>query len=252
MIKTENFTINTIISNDELANEEYHKCINEDANLSYKTNGKYGSCYSVLNNLTNWGIPTNKNIGFGPVNEICQIESLKKQPSDCLEKHIKNQNTTLSDINNLFSDTTSNEILFRNKINNNVSDHSIYLDNLYKDKEIKDVINYLYLNSYPVNDPIYNSILIDKNNGQGQSSDINPNSTLSPSTSTTTTGQITKSKPKTLKEIRESQTQTSTNSSGSILTPNSTPGLTPPAIIFGDNKNMNLSKLKNSSGVLGY
>ena len=54
MIKTENFSISTIIANDELFNEEYHKCINEDANLNYKTNHKYGSCYNVLNNLTNW------------------------------------------------------------------------------------------------------------------------------------------------------------------------------------------------------
>lgn len=261
MIKTENFSINTILSNDELGNEEYHKCINEDANLYYKTNAKYGSCYKVLNNLTNWGMPTNTNIGFGPVNETCQIESLKKQPSSCLEKHIKNQNTTLSDINKLYSNTTSNEILFRNKINKNISDHSTYLDNLYKDKEIKDIINYLYLYSYPVSDPIYNSILINKNiekNGDGATmSDINQNSSNSTSPTTTSNNNTTQkvnNKPKTLKEIRKSQEKTtdSLNSNSDVLISESTPGLTPPAIIFANNTNMNLSKTKNTSGILGY
>jgi hypothetical protein len=58
VIKKENFIVaNRIIAEDEMANEEYHKCMNENSELDYKTNGKYNSCYNILNNKVKNTIP---------------------------------------------------------------------------------------------------------------------------------------------------------------------------------------------------
>ena len=146
----------------------------------------------------------------------------------------------MRNVNKLFNNATTNETIFKNKINKDLSEHSRYIDDLYKDKEIDDVIKYLYLYSYPVNDPIYNSILIEKNKTQN---DVGTNPKLSQDTKSDT--------PKTLKDIRQSLEKKS-DSSITLTETTNAPEFTSPAIIFGENKNMDLSKAKNSSGVMGY
>jgi len=224
VLKTENFVVNKIIAEDELANEEYHKCMNENSELYYKTNGKYNSCYNILNNLTNWGLSTNTNLGNGSVQEMCPISSLKKMPSACLEKHINNQYQTIEDINKLISDTTSNEGLYRAKIETGINYQKDYLDNVYNNQDIIEVINYLYLNGYPVSDSIYNSILNKRRKEIIKTQENSPTTTtLTPQETTLTPPEITL-----------------------------TPQLTQPAIIFSNNANMALSSKSNSSGLLGY
>ncbi len=246
LIKVENFvTTRSIIAEDELSNEDYHKCINENDILYYKTKGTYNSCNKILNNLTNWGLKTNTNLGFGKFDDMCSFSAMKKLPSNCLEKHIDRQNQTIKDINNLFTDSGNNESFFRNNFEKNINIHKQYVDKLYKKPEINEVVDYLYLYSYPVSDNIYNSILNEKKSSQIGGGSENNNGLNPPSTSSSTSSSTPSStviSPTRFQKAFGDKTQTS----GTEVS------LTPPAIIF-NTSNMNLErKNTNTTAVLGY
>ncbi len=274
LFKVENFAVTTrsIIAEDEVSNEQYHKCINENDMLNYKTKGTYNSCNNILNNLANWGLKSNTNLGFGKFDDMCSFSSMRKIPSDCLEKHIKNQDKTIKDIHNLFIDSETNETFLKDNFNKNIDIHQTYIDELYKNPEINDAVDYLYLYSYPVSDNIYNSILNDKRSNKIGGGSTNNNvvntssSTNLPKKSYSGTKSSEKSmiSPTRFKKVSEDKTRKINNVTNSNVTnnkiPNSgptitEPSLTPPAIIF-NTSNMNLEKNKNKSNnttaVLGY
>jgi hypothetical protein len=280
LFKVENFAVTTrsIIAEDEISNEEYHKCINENDMLNYKTKGTYNSCNNILNNLTNWGLKSNTNLGFGKFDDMCSFSSMKKIPSDCLEKHIKNQDKTIKDIHNLFLDSGTNEIFLKDNFNKNINIHQKYINELYKNPEINDAIDYLYLYSYPVSDNIYNSILNEKKSNKiGGGSGSTNNNIIDKTSSSNSPAKSYSGKtsekpiisPTRFKKVSGGETGKNNNvSNGSVSNGNvanggttssraniTEPSLTPPAIIF-NTSNMNLEKNKNkynnTTAVLGY
>lgn len=164
LIKTETFTVKEIIAEDEIAKEDYNKCLNENSQLFYKTNGVYNSCYKALNDLSNAGINPNDNIGYGKLKDVCPITCLLKTPSECLSKYETKQYQTLKDINNLITDSTLNDKFYHLKTDKKIKDQADYINTLYSNPEIIRSVNYLYLNSYPVGDPNYNLILDERKN----------------------------------------------------------------------------------------
>lgn len=164
LIKTETFTVKEIIAEDENAKENYNKCLNENSQLFYKTNGVYNSCYKTLNDLSNTGINPNDNIGYGKLKDVCPITCLSKTPSECLSKYETKQYQTLQDISNLISDSTLNDKFYHLKTDKKIKDQTDYINTLYSNPEIVKSVNYLYLNSYPVGDPNYNLILDERKN----------------------------------------------------------------------------------------
>ena len=61
----------------EIGNDEsYQKCINENDQLSYVTNGKYNNCAKMLSELSKSGIDASRDIGFGKITDICPYSSL--------------------------------------------------------------------------------------------------------------------------------------------------------------------------------
>ena len=51
----------------------YNKCINENDQLSYVTNGKYNNCSKMLADLAKSGIDASADIGFGKINFLVMI-----------------------------------------------------------------------------------------------------------------------------------------------------------------------------------
>jgi hypothetical protein len=168
LIKTENFTINisgkNIITEDENAKEIYNKCINENSELSYKTNGKYDSCYKTLNDLSNSGITPNDETGYGKLKNLCPVSCLLKTPSDCLSKYETHQYQVINDINKLIKNSTLNDKFYHLKTDKKIKEQTDFINNNYSNPEIIRAVNYLYLNSYPVGDPNYNLILNERKN----------------------------------------------------------------------------------------
>jgi hypothetical protein len=160
MINIEKFTINDIMTMDQLANEDYKSCLNENSEIYYKSNGKYPNCYVALNQLTSWGGNPNDNIGFGKMKDICPVSCLERTPSDCLEKRIIKQNIVIKDIADTISNSTTFEPIHRGKINNDIDKQSAFTQSLYQNKEVSDAVNYMYTYGYPVSDTIYNDILL--------------------------------------------------------------------------------------------
>ena len=174
LIKTETFTVKEIIAEDEIAKEDYNKCLNENSQLFYKTNGVYNSCYKALNDLSNAGINPNDNIGYGKLKDVCPITCLLKTPSECLSKYETKQYKTLKDINNLITDSTLNDKFYYLKTDKKIKDQADYINTLYSNPEIIRSVNYLYLNSYPVGDPNYNLILDERKNLNIDATSITP------------------------------------------------------------------------------
>ena len=77
--------ISSILADDIKANDEYQQCLNENNQISYLTNGKYADCQQAISELSSNGIDLNTDIGFGKLNEVCPISSLKSAPSKCLK-----------------------------------------------------------------------------------------------------------------------------------------------------------------------
>jgi len=159
MINIEKFTINDIMVADQLANEDYKSCLNENSEIYYKSNGKYPNCYAALNELTSWGGNPSDNIGFGKMKDVCPISCLERTPSDCLEKRINKQNNVIKDISDIISNSTTFEPIYRAKINNDIENQSAYTQSLYQDNEVRDAIDYMYTFGYPVSDRTFNDIL---------------------------------------------------------------------------------------------
>ena len=164
LIKTETFTVKEIIAEDENSKEDYNKCLNENSQLFYKTNGVYNSCYKALNDLSNAGINPNDNIGYGKLKDLCPITCLSKTPSECLSKYETTQYQTLQDINTLINDSTLNDKFYHLRTDKKIKDQTDYINTIYSNPEIVKTVNYLYLNSYPVGDPNYNLILDERKN----------------------------------------------------------------------------------------
>ncbi len=158
MIRIENFTLQQVIINDNQANEDYRTCLNENAQLYYKTNGKYSSCFSTLNKLSEQGFTPNDDIGFGAIKNVCPLSFLSKMPSDCLDKRVKNQEKTLDDISRELSKYSTND-LFKSKIENDISNQQVFTSSLYDNPEIKEVINYINQYGYPTSNEEYNKII---------------------------------------------------------------------------------------------
>jgi hypothetical protein len=159
MIKIETFTINDIIVDNQISNEDYKSCLNENSQIYYKSNGKYPNCYAALNQLTDWAGNPGDNLGFGKLKDICPISCLEKTPSDCLQKRITDQERVINDLSKVISNSSSFEPIYRSKINSNLRDQSLYTESLFKDQEVIDALNYMYVNGYPVSDRTYNNIL---------------------------------------------------------------------------------------------
>jgi hypothetical protein len=164
LIKTETFTVKDIVSEDEMAKENYNKCLNENSDIYYKTNGKYNSCYKALNDLANSGISANEDIGYGKMKDLCPITCLSQTPSDCLNKYVINQHQVINDINKLISNSTLNDKFYHLKTGKKIKEQTDFTDVNYSNPEIIRAVNYLYLNSYPVGDKNYNLILDERKN----------------------------------------------------------------------------------------
>jgi hypothetical protein len=160
-IKIENFSVTSINAADDLDNEEYRKCIDESSRLYYKSHGKYPDCATAVHQLADRNFGPNDNVGFGAIKDACPIACLTKAPSDCLEKHILRQNSIMTDINNLITDSTSNEETYRNKINNDVNKLRTFHGNLFSKPEISDAINYIVENQPPIADKVFNKVIKD-------------------------------------------------------------------------------------------
>ena len=164
LIKRETFTVKDIISEDEIAKENYNKCLNENSDIYYKTNGKYNSCYKALNDLMNSGISVNEDIGYGKMKDLCPVTCLSQTPSDCLNKYVINQDQIINDINKLVNNSTLNDKFYHLKTGKKIKEQTDFTDSNYSNPEIIRAVNYLYLNSYPVGDPNYNLILDERKN----------------------------------------------------------------------------------------
>ena len=164
LIKTETFIVKDIMNEDEIAKENYNKCLNENSDIYYKTNGKYNSCYKALNDLTNSGISANEDIGYGKMKDLCPVSCLSQTPSDCLNKYVTNQYQIINDINGLISNSTLNDKIYHLKTGKKIKEQTDFTDSNYSNPEIIRAVNYLYLNSYPVGDPNYNLILDERKN----------------------------------------------------------------------------------------
>jgi uncharacterized coiled-coil protein SlyX len=206
MIRIENFSLQQIVINDEQSNEDYRSCLNENSQLNFKSNGLYPNCTAALNKLSSSGFGPNDNIGFGTFKDVCPISCLTKIPSDCLEKRLKNQDQTIDDISKTLTDFSSNEQLYRSKLDSDISNQQVFSSSLYNNPEILEVLNYINKYGYPTNNTDYNNIIT-----------------------------------KYLKEFPEA-----------TVTPSPTDNLTPPQIVFSNNKNMKLSSRLDTSALLGY
>ena len=137
-------TSKEVLSDDLKSDENYLQCINENSELQYKSSGKYSDCNSLLRNLSNWKMGPDTNIGFGTLNDICPITCLSKQPSQCLQKRLVGQDNTIDNLGTIIKHRGNSNPQQIPSLDINLNIHNKYLDNLYKNKEISGIVDYIY------------------------------------------------------------------------------------------------------------
>jgi hypothetical protein len=158
MVRIENFSSKQIIIEDEQSNEDFRKCLNENSELYYKSNGMYPKCASALNKLSKLGFTSNDNVGFGKIKDVCPISCFTKMPSDCLEKRVKNQEKTIEDISRSMTNYSNNNI-YKSRLDRDISNQQVFTNNLYNNPEILEILNYIDKYGYPTNNKDYNNII---------------------------------------------------------------------------------------------
>ncbi len=137
-------TINQVFTDDLKSDEDYLQCINENNELQYKSNGRHSDCTELLRDLSNWKMGPNSNIGFGALKNVCSISCLSKQPSQCLDKRLVGQDSTISNLGSIIKHKGNSKPQQIPSLDINLNIHKKYLDELYKKKDISGAVNYIY------------------------------------------------------------------------------------------------------------
>jgi hypothetical protein len=143
-----NVVSSNILINDIKADEEFKKCIDENANLNFITNGKYPDCHNMMLDLASSGIGSGDNIGFGKINELCPISSLSKAPKDCMENRLEAQYDTIEDITKLLNEKKASIPIRFKKVDIELKNHKEHIDNIYSNENIQDFLKHINKNEY--------------------------------------------------------------------------------------------------------
>jgi hypothetical protein len=151
--------ISKLLERDGSNNESYNKCVNENDQLSYVTNGKYNNCSKMLAELAKSGIDASADIGFGKITEICPYSSMASSPSECLTPKLNNQNKLLEDTAKLLNKNP--EVFQMQKMSDDMElkSYSNQLDKLYKNDKINSAAKYIKSNKKSSSDKAYNDVL---------------------------------------------------------------------------------------------
>ena len=156
-------TTSQILADDLKSDEDYLQCINENAELEYKSSGKFNDCNNVLRNLSNWKMGPNTNIGFDVLKKSCPLTCLSKQPSQCLENRLVGQDSTLSNLGSILAKKGSVNPQQIPSLDINITTHKDYLDKLYKNKDITGIVSYIYKNnSSKLTNDTYKQVLLER------------------------------------------------------------------------------------------
>ena len=71
--------------------DNYISCIDRNNELYHLSDGKFDSCQDAMRKLLASGIPTNQNLGFGSLDQVCPITCMKNIPKQCFEETIDKQ-----------------------------------------------------------------------------------------------------------------------------------------------------------------
>ena len=82
--------VNSLITqfNKDNANigDNYISCIDRNNELYHLSDGKFDSCQDAMRKLLASGVPTNQNLGFGSLDQVCPITCMKNIPKQCFEE----------------------------------------------------------------------------------------------------------------------------------------------------------------------
>ncbi len=156
-------TTSKILSDDLKSDEEYLQCLNENAELEYKSSGSFNDCNNLLRNLSNWKMGPNTNIGFGTLKEACPLTCLSKQPSQCLQNRLVGQDSTLNNLGSILAKKGGVNPQQLPSLDINITTHKDYLDKLYNNKDITNIVSYIYKNnSAKLTNDTYKQVLLER------------------------------------------------------------------------------------------
>lgn len=158
----EKFQVSKFLQQQLINDDEYSQCVDKDAQLYYRSHGKYPDCQKAMEELTTWGMSGEDNIGYGKMKYICPVSCLLNSPTDCLRNKEKQQIQLIGDIHQSINDLSSQNPLHKMKIDTGLKNHQNHLDSLYQEQDVANALNYINQNVLVSSDPIYNEILSER------------------------------------------------------------------------------------------
>jgi hypothetical protein len=148
-----------ILADDLKDDQDFHKCINENDQLIYSSNGRYSNCEQTLNQLSTSGVNPNSDIGYGKMTDICPVTALLSSPSACLVPRLNSQEKIIERTQKAFNDSPKNIEVSKifNKLHLNA--YKKNLDTLYSDNEIIDTVKYIKTNRFKTSNDPYESTI---------------------------------------------------------------------------------------------
>ena len=151
--------VNSLIThfNNSNANigDNYISCIDRNNDLYHLSDGKFDSCQDAMKKLLVSGVPTNQDLGFGTLEQICPITCMKNTPKQCFEETIDKQQEL---INKSDDDIQRVKRLTHKVINYDdslIKAHMNYMDNNIKQSYITNFLKYQHeLSGQNQNSPI--------------------------------------------------------------------------------------------------
>ncbi len=151
-----------ILADDIKSDEEYRKCINENALLEQRTKGTIKGCTTLLSKLTSNGTTINNNTPYGKITDLCPVSTYSKTPNDCLSKRAEKQTPIIDALKNEIGNLKKNTLMQKINIDNGQVEHKQHVNSLYANKEIVDAINYINKNKYKIDNEEHDQLFKEK------------------------------------------------------------------------------------------
>jgi hypothetical protein len=159
----ENFSINTILSNNINDDADYQECLNQENQIKYLSDGQFQNCSTALTQLSSSGIDIQSDIGFGKISELCPVSALISSPSSCLKNRLNKQKKTINETKEIIASSPINLKLNSIKNKLELEAYKKQMDKLFLNKEILEPIKYIKQNRLKTSndpfEPIINDIV---------------------------------------------------------------------------------------------